>query len=85
MIQCLFYLLDDLMSLDIKPMSPLKLKYINMLRERAKDLLSAYNYPEYIVNDINLLRFVRGHMVSAHAKLHSSMIWTRLTMPSARC
>jgi hypothetical protein len=54
---------DDLMSLDINPMSPLKMKYINELREKAKDLLSSYNYPEYIVNDINLLRFLRGHMV----------------------
>ena len=73
------------MSLDIKPMSPLKLKYINMLRERAKDLLDAYNYPDYIVNDINLLRFVRGHMVWAHSDIHSSTIWTRPTTPSARC
>lgn len=53
---------DDLMSLTIKPMSELKMKYINMLRERSKDLLSACEYPDYIVSDVNLLRFVRGHM-----------------------
>lgn len=51
------------MSLTVKPMSELKMKYINMLRERSKDLLSAYDYPDYIVSDVNLLRFVRGHMV----------------------
>lgn len=62
------------MSLDINPMSPLKMKYINMLRERAKDLLSAYNYPDYIVNDINLLRFVRGHMVGSARSIHHSTI-----------
>lgn len=53
------------MSLTVKPMSELKMKYINMLRERSKDLLSAYDYPDYIVSDVNLLRFVRGHMVMA--------------------
>ena len=29
------FILDDLMSLTIKPMSELKMKYINMLRERT--------------------------------------------------
>ena len=53
--------IDDLMSLDINPISPLKMKYINELRDRAKDLLDAYPYPEHVTCDVNLLRFVRGH------------------------
>lgn len=51
------------MSLDINPISPLKMKYINELRDRAKELLDAYPYPEHVTCDINLLRFVRGHEV----------------------
>ena len=68
------------MSLDIKPMSPLKMKYINMLRERAKDLLSAYNYPDYIVSDVNLLRFVRGYMYNmdeAYESFSKMLKWRR--------
>ena len=55
--------IDDLMSLDINPISPLKMKYINELKDRAKELLDAYPYPEHVTCDINLLRFVRGHEV----------------------
>lgn len=51
------------MSLDVNPISPLKMKYINELRERSKDLLSAYPYADHITSDIELLRFARGHMV----------------------
>lgn len=80
------FILDDLMSLTIKPMSELKMKYINMLRERSKDLLSACEYPDYIVSDVNLLRFVRGHMVRTACVVNNpSMIWTKPTMPSVRC
>lgn len=57
------FILDDLMSFDLNPISPLKMKYINELRERAKDLLNSYSYAEHVICDINLLRFVRGHEV----------------------
>lgn len=57
------HLLDDLMSVDINPISPLKMKYINELRDLVKDLLDSYEYSPEIVSDIEMLRFVRGHMV----------------------
>ena len=74
------------MSLEIKPISPLKMKYINMLRERSKDLLSAYNYPDYIISDVELLRFVRGHMVGySLGCIMCSLIWMNPMKPSLRC
>lgn len=57
------HLLDDLMSVDINPISPLKMKYINELRSLVKDLLDSYEYSPEIISDIEILRFVRGHMV----------------------
>ena len=57
------HLLDDLMSVDINPISPLKMKYINELRSRVKDLLDSYEYSPEIISDVEILRFVRGHMV----------------------
>ena len=74
------------MSLEINPISPLKMKYINMLRERSKDLLSAYSYPDYITSDVELLRFVRGHMVRySFGCLRCSLIWMNPMKPSVRC
>ena len=58
------------MSLNINPMGSLRMKYINELRERCNDLLSAYPYPDYITCDVELLRFVRGHMVRKHSENH---------------
>ena len=55
--------LEELMSLKINPIGPLRMKYIKDLRERCDDLLSSYPYPEHITCDIELLRFLRGHMV----------------------
>lgn len=52
------------MSLKIDPIGDLRMKYINDLRSKCQDLLSAYPYPEYITCDIELLRFLRGYMVS---------------------
>ncbi len=74
------------MSLEIKPISPLKMKYINMLRERSKDLLSAYNYPDYITSDVELLRFVRGHMVGHSFRcIMYSLTWMNPMNHSVRC
>ena len=54
---------DELMSFDVNPISPQKMVYINELRNRCKDLLDSYDYPDYITCNIELLRFVRGFMV----------------------
>ena len=58
------------MSLDINPISPLKMKYINELRSRVKDLLDSYEYSPEIISDLEMLRFVRGHMVLSGGKYH---------------
>jgi len=61
--------LEELMSLKINPIGSLRMKYINDLRERCNDLLSSYPYPDHITCDIELLRFLRGHMVRKLNKL----------------
>lgn len=73
------------MSLDINPISPLKMKYINELRDRAKDLLNAYSYPEHVTCDINLLRFVRGHEVRIGVYMLFSLTWMKPMMLFRRC
>lgn len=78
-------MLDDLMSLDIDPISPLKMKYINELRERAKDLLASYPYAEHVVCDVNLLRFVRGHEVKVQNVVQYSSIWMRHMRRLRKC
>ena len=73
------------MSTDINPISPLKMKYINELRERSKDLLDAYPYSEHVVCDINLLRFVRGHIVRNNLISNKSFVCNRIVRYGGEC
>ena len=77
---------EELMSLKIDPIGSLRMKYINELRERCNDLFSAYQYPEYITCDIELLRFLRGYMVIIFLNiLISSLIWKKQLKLFVRC
>ena len=74
------------MSLKIDPIGSLRMKYINELTERCNDLFSAYQYPEYITCDIELLRFLRGYMVIIFLNiLISSLIWKKQLKLFVRC
>ena len=69
---------EDLQSLDCNPMSELKQKYINEMREKVAADIAKDTYPEYITCDIELLRFLRGYLWNldeAIEKYRSMLQW----------
>ena len=84
------FLVEDLQSLDCNPMSELKQKYINEMREKVAADIAKDTYPEYITCDIELLRFLRGYLVSCasatpYPPFAPSGTWTRPSRNTAPC